>query len=230
MNIPITIIIPVLHEAPIINKTLTHISCLNFPQKIEIIVSDGSLNSDTLKAIRDGGVKKCVSKKGRGAQMNAGARLACGDILLFLHADTRLPPDAFDLILNCCSKKGIVGGAFDLGINSRSELFRIIENTASIRSRITRIPYGDQAIFLSRKFFFEIGGYLDIPIMEDVELMRRIKKKGHQIEIISRKVLTSPRRWEKEGILYGMLRNWVLISLYFSGVSTARLIRYYQNK
>jgi hypothetical protein len=120
-----------------------------------------------------------------------------------------------------------VGGAFDLEIKSKKRIFRLIERAASIRSRLTRIPYGDQAIFLKKSFFDQIGGFKDIPIMEDVELMQRVKKAGQKIKFIPRKVWTAARRWEKEGIVYCTLRNWILISLYMFGVSPEKLNKFY---
>jgi hypothetical protein len=106
--------------------------------------------------------------------------------------------------------------------------FRIIEKAVNFRSRITRIPYGDQAIFIEKEFFHQVGRYKEIPLMEDVELMRRIKKAGGKIAIIPRQVQTSPRRWEKEGIIRCTLRNWTLITLYFLGVSPKKLARLYK--
>jgi hypothetical protein len=120
-----------------------------------------------------------------------------------------------------------VAGAFDLGIDSHRLAFRVIEKIACWRSRLTRIPYGDQAIFIRRDYFRSMGGFQDIPIMEDVDLMRRIKKKGGKIHILRDRVKTSARRWEKEGILYGTLRNWLLVSLFCAGVKPERLARFY---
>ena len=120
-----------------------------------------------------------------------------------------------------------VGGAFDLKIGSDRFIFKIIGNLASLRSRLTRIPYGDQAIFIRRDYFRTIGGYKDVPLMEDVELMQRIKRQGDKIFILKEKVITSPRRWEREGVLYCTLRNWIITILYFIGVSPDRLVKFY---
>ncbi len=139
--------------------------------------------------------------------MNRGAALATGDVLLFLHADTLLPSNAFALIRAAMNDKGVVGGAFDLGIISRRKIFRITETYVFFRTRLTRIPFGDQAIFIRRDFFEKIGGYRELPIMEDVDLMKRIRKRGDRIRIIHAKALTSARRWEREGIMYCTLRN-----------------------
>lgn len=159
--------------------------------------------------------------------MNTGAVIAAGEVLLFLHADTMLSHDALEQVFKAFEQDDVIGGAFDLGIQSERKIFRLIEKTASIRSRLTGIPYGDQAIFLEKRFFDRVGGFKDIPIMEDVELMLRIKKAGLKIKFVPRKVQTAPRRWEKEGIVYGTLRNWTLIILYLLGISPQRLKKFY---
>jgi GT2 family glycosyltransferase len=159
--------------------------------------------------------------------MNKGIRLARGSIVLFLHADTFLPNSALKQVAAAAHAKGIVGGAFDLGIDSDRSRFRIIETVASYRSRLTLVPYGDQAIFFRRNYIEKIGGFKNIPLMEDVELMRRVKRLGGRICILSSKVKTSPRRWQKEGVIYCSLRNWLLIILYSWGVSAERLVRFY---
>ena len=219
MNKIFSIIIPVYHEEKI-NETIKQISKY---ENCEIIVCDIE-EADTIKRIATKNVKTLTSKKGRAHQMNAGAKIAKGEVLIFLHADTILPDDALESIHEVTTK----AGAYDLGINNKRFIFRIIELFSSIRSRLTRIPYGDQTIFISRKLFEEIGGYEDLEIMEDVALMRKLKRRNEAITIINKKVLTSSRRWEKDGVIYTTLRNWVLISLYFLGVSPKKLIKYYQ--
>ncbi len=123
-----------------------------------------------------------------------------------------------------------MAGAFDLGIRSEKFIFRLIESAASLRSRATRIPFGDQAIFVRKDYFDKIGGYQDIPIMEDVEIMKRIRKRGDKIVILHQRVHTSSRRWEKEGILRCTLRNWLLQVLYLLGVSPHRFSKLYGHK
>jgi rSAM/selenodomain-associated transferase 2 len=223
----LSIIIPVYNEVDIITDTLLCLLTLDSIRNHEIIVVDGNPEGNTVDAIANCGIKKIVSKKGRGAQMNAGAAAAMGDNLLFLHADTFIEKGAIKKIRDVLKRPGIVGGAFDLKINSEKKVFRMIENVACVRSRLTRIPYGDQAIFIRKDFFFRIGGFREIPIMEDVDLMRRIKKAGGKIYVLPSKALTSPRRWEKEGVLYCTFRNWILIFLYISGASPMKLARFY---
>lgn len=228
MHPSISIVIPVLHEAHIINRLLGHLSRLPFDGKLEILVVDGAPSGDSLQAILMPRVKKILSPQGRGIQMNAGARNASGDILLFLHADTFLPPKGLAHIAEAMHASSIVGGAFDLSIDSPSPCFRWIEKAASLRSRITRIPYGDQAIFIKRGYFLELGGFEAFPIMEDVELMHRIKKNGHRIKLLPSRVKTSARRWERTGVCRNTLRNWMLLALFHLGGSPERMYRFYR--
>lgn len=227
-NFTLSIIIPVLNEAENINSLISHLRALGPSGENEIIVVDGSADSGTIKAIEDTKTVTAASEPGRGVQMNRGASLAHGDVLLFLHADTLLPPDAFELIKNALVDVRFVGGAFDLGIGSEKKIFRITERYVALRTRLTRVPFGDQAVFLKREYFEKIGGYRPIPIMEDVELMSRIRKRGDRICVIPEKVMTSVRRWEKEGVFRSTLRNWMLQLLYAIGVPPERLARFYR--
>lgn len=228
MHPSISIVIPVLHEAHIINRLIGHLMRLTFDGQLEILVVDGAPSGDSLEAIQAPQVKKIFSAQGRGIQMNAGARKASGDILLFLHADTRLPPNGLVHVVEALRNSSAVGGAFDLSIDSPRTCFRWIEKTASLRSRITRIPYGDQAIFIKRGFFLKLGGFGAFPIMEDVELMRRIRKSGHRILLLPSRVKTSARRWESTGVCRNTLRNWMMLVLFYLGASPERLKRFYR--
>jgi rSAM/selenodomain-associated transferase 2 len=225
----ISVIIPVLNEADRINNLIDHLEKSNPRQPFEIIVVDGDPAASTLRAIQREGPIMLTSGRGRAKQMNLGAAMAKGGILLFLHADTEMPPNALRKIITAMGGGTYVAGAFDLGIKSDRLIFRFIERVASVRSRITGIPFGDQAIFIRKDFFETIGGYKDIPLMEDVKLMRQIKVRGGEIFIIPEKVRTSARRWEEEGILSCMVRNWALQTLYAVGVSPYVLARFYRN-
>jgi hypothetical protein len=161
--------------------------------------------------------------------MNTGAAAAKGDYLLFLHCDTRLPQGAFRRIEETLSEGNHVAGAFDLRYGSERLSMRIIARAACMRSRLTRIPYGDQAQFFRRDYFEKIGGFADIPLMEDVEIMRRIKERGDCISILPEAVVTSARRQEKEGVVYCTLRNWTIVTLYFLGMPPERLVHFYKN-
>jgi rSAM/selenodomain-associated transferase 2 len=224
----ISVIIPVWNESSIINETVKNIFALPYEGDFEVIVVDGSPEGRTINVIQERNVKKFIAEKGRPKQMNTGALHAGGEILLFLHADTSLPLNALESISRVMENGEVVAGAFDLGIRSGRPVFRLIENAASLRSRITRIPYGDQAIFIRKDYFHATGGFREIPLMEDVELMRRIRKAGDRISIIPERVRTSPRRWEKEGVLFCTLRNWTLITLYLLGVPPEKLARFYR--
>jgi len=228
-SIKFSIIVPVFHEGEKVNELIVHLHQLDPKNNLEIIVVDGALEKDTLGAIDSNRVIKISSEKGRAKQMNAGASAAKGEILIFLHADTELPIHALKKINTLLERKEYVGGAFNLGIKSDKFVFRVIEVSAFLRSRLNRIPFGDQAIFIRREYFNKIGGYKEIPLMEDVELMRRIKRSGDKIWIFHDRVMTSPRRWEKEGVIYCTLRNWTLQILYFLGVSPHKLINFYKN-
>ena len=227
MNPTISIIIPVLNEAQGINGIISHLHELDAGRNIEIIVVDGDPAGGTIKAIHDAGVVTEIGERGRAFQMNRGAALAEGDILLFLHADTLLPRNAFTRIHEAFQDAAYMAGCFDLGVRSARKIFRITERYVALRTRITRVPFGDQAIFVRREYFERIGGYRDIPIMEDVELMRRIRRRGDTICIIPDKALTSARRWEREGVLFTTFRNWMLQVLYCCGVSPKHLARFY---
>ena len=188
---------------------------------------DGDPAGGTLREVVEPDITKIYAPAGRSIQMNAGAAIAGGDILLFLHADTLLPETGVKSIRDVCRDPGIVGGAFDLAIDAPGSVFRVIEKTASLRSRLTRIPYGDQAIFIKAVCFRQLGGFAQIPLMEDIDLMRRIKRRGYRIRFITEPVKTDARRWKTEGVLYTTLRNWMLSTLFYAGVSPEKLKKYY---
>jgi rSAM/selenodomain-associated transferase 2 len=223
----ISVVIPVYHEAAVINRTIRHVRSLPGGRNVEIIVVDGHPEGTTLTVINDAAVVKIPSAKGRGRQMNLGAETTAGENLLFLHADTRLPPGALYRIMSVMEDGALVGGAFTLRIDSERYFFRIIEKLTNLRARLTRVPYGDQGIFIRRDYFNDIGGYREIPLLEDVDLMRRIRKRGDRIVLLPDAVVTSSRRWDKRGLFYGTLRNRMIMVLYNLGVKPERLARFY---
>jgi rSAM/selenodomain-associated transferase 2 len=158
--------------------------------------------------------------------MNAGAVSATGEILLFLHADTRLPPTAFDDVDRALADPDTVGGRFDVRLDRAGAVYRLIETLMNARSRATRIATGDQAIFVRRRVFEDLGGYAPIPLMEDVEFSRRLKRRG-RVACLRTRVVTSARRWEQAGPWRTILRMWWLRALYAAGVSPHRLARAY---
>ena len=223
----ISIIIPVLNEANVIIAVLGRI--LN-TQNVEVIVVDGGSQDDTVAIAQALGVKVLSGPAvGRASQMNAGAAVATGEILLFLHADTHLPTNFDTLVCQALCSAQSIAGAFELRIDAKMWGLRLVEKVVNWRSRFLSMPYGDQAIFLKSAVFHEIGGFPNLPIMEDFELMRCLRSKGH-IAIVPASVLTSGRRWEKLGVVKTTLINQLIIVGYFLGVAPTQLIRWYRGR
>ena len=223
----VSIVIPVFNEARIINDRIRQIVSIAAGEPFEIIVADGGPGHLTLAAMEDSGIVGIECESGRGRQMNAGAAMASGEFLLFLHADTDLPQGALATIKRALRGRS-VAGAFSLSIDSPRVSLAIIAWCANLRSRMERVPYGDQAQFIQASTFRELGGFSDIPIMEDVELFQRIRQRGLPIFIVRGKVLTLPRRWESEGILRRTLTNWWLRIRYRLGASPENLASQYR--
>ena len=222
----VSIIIPVLNEAAIIRSTLEQLC--HYPQ-IEVIVVDGGSQDNTVEIARQMAQVITVEGKGRAGQMNAGADLASSDILLFLHADTRLPDRFVELVDRTLKPKNTVAGAFELAIDGNDTSLRWIERLVNMRSRLFSLPYGDQAIFMPRKTFLEIGGFANLPIMEDFEFIKRIKKIG-RIAIASAAVTTSGRRWQKLGVWQTTFINQLIIAGYYLGISPTKLGKFYRGR
>lgn len=223
----VSIIIPVLNESERIGGVLTALEAAAQDAPYEVIVVDGDPAGGTLSAVPADRAVTMTAPKGRARQMNAGVARSSGDLLLFLHADTRLPSAALPKIIAAMQDIRLAGGAFDLGIDNPHWIFRVTGWCASRKHRLTRVPYGDQAIFLRREMFERLGGFPEIPLMEDVELMKRLKRLGGRIIIFPDTVATSARKWEKDGILFTILRNWTLQTLYLLGVPAEKLVRFY---
>ncbi|MBF0540147.1 MAG: TIGR04283 family arsenosugar biosynthesis glycosyltransferase [Nitrospirae bacterium] len=221
----ISIIIPVLNEEKILSKTLSSINL----QGNELIIVDGGSTDNTLEIANKFTDKIISSKKGRGAQLSAGAGAASHNILFILHADCIPPQNTFDLIRKTLNIKGVSAGSFMFGIDLKGIPFRIIELAVFVRSLITRIPYGDQGLFMTKAAYQEIGGFNDLPIMEDIDIAQRLKKHG-RIVFLREKMIVSARRWLKEGILYTTLRDWSIALMYtFFNINPKRLIRHYKD-
>ncbi len=218
----VSVVVPTLNEAAVLGRTLGALP----PGFAEVIVADGGSTDATVAIAQAHGARVTVSPPGRGPQMNAGAAAAKGDVLLFLHADTVLPADAPARIAAALAETGAVAGAFLLGIESSDPRLAFIARAANLRTRLTRVPYGDQASFVRRAAFDAAGGFPDVPIMEDVELGRRLKRLG-RIVVVPARVRTSARRWEREGVVRTTLRNAALVTLYLLGVHPRRLARWY---
>ncbi len=219
----ISVIIPAINEADNIANTIESIAP---GDKKEVIVVDGGSNDDTVGIAKSLGTRVITSAPPRARQMNRGAAEATGDVLLFLHADTRLPERFEEFVLNSFKQPGTVAGAFELRIDSDIPALRLIERLANWRSRCLKTPYGDQAIFILSRVFHQVGGFPDIPIMEDFELIRHLRKQG-EIATLPVPVSTSPRRWQNLGILKTTLINQLVIATYFMGVAPEVIARWY---
>ena len=224
----LTIIIPVFNEAGYIRECLERLqSCRE--RGHEIIVVDGGSEDHTQDFINGLADTILTSPRGRALQMNTGAGRATGDVLLFLHADTRLPDDADLLIASQMENKAPCWGRFDIRLSGRHPLFRIIESFMNIRTRLTGINTGDHAIFISRDLFNAIGGFKEIPLMEDIELSKRLKKIAQPV-CLRHKVITSSRRWEEGGIIKTVLMMWILRLRYYLGANPETLVTYYEGR
>ncbi len=222
----LSIIIPTLNEASVIEKSLDRLSGA---AGVEIVVVDGGSSDDTAETARKLGARVLTTAPCKAKQMNVGAAVARGEVLLFLHADTCLPKQFEQKILAAVNRKGVSAGAFRLGIDSEDPGLRFIEWVANWRARLLQMPYGDQALFVDRRLFFEIGGFADYPIMEDFELVRRLKKIG-KIAILPDSVTTSPRRWQNLGVFKTWLLNQVILAAYFIGIPPHRLASWYRRE
>jgi rSAM/selenodomain-associated transferase 2 len=196
---------------------------------VEVLVVDGGSNDNTADIAKALGANVLESPAGRAAQMNTGARAARGDILLFLHGDTLLAPGFVEQVRVALSQPGVAAGAFRLVIDGKDFGLRIIEWLANFRSKVLQMPYGDQAIFVRADMFYDLGGFPDLPIMEDFELVRRLKQKG-RIKILPLAATTSPRRWQKLGVLQTTAINQVIIVAYMFGANPRRLAEWYRRR
>jgi rSAM/selenodomain-associated transferase 2 len=222
----ISIIIPVLNEATIIKKTLSQ---LTQHSEIEIIVVDGGSQDNTVAIAKSSAKVITAIGKGRAGQMNAGANVAQSDILLFLHADTQLPANFIELVNKTLNQNQIIAGAFELAIDGSGIPLRGIEILVKVRSRLLSLPYGDQALFISKQAFIKAGGFADLPIMEDFEFIQRVGKLG-RIAIAPAAVTTSGRRWQKLGVWQTTLINQLMIAGYYLGISPAKLSKFYRSR
>lgn len=224
----LSVIVPVYREAAIINECLAHIDEWSSPVPLEVIVVDGD-DDTTVRHIdsheRGYPLRVVRSERGRGNQLHAGAAHARGDALLFLHVDTRLSRRAPEKVVDTLSSAD--AGAFTLTVDSSSAVIRSIAAVAAVRSRLTRIPYGDQAHFVTRDAYLRAGGYRPIPIMEDVAFMRCLKRGNFRVSLLRERARNTDRRWRKEGPLRSTLRNWLLMLLYRAGASPFLLVRLY---
>jgi rSAM/selenodomain-associated transferase 2 len=228
MPVPeLSIVIPVLNEAPRIAAQLQPLQALR-RNNVELIVVDGGSTDGTAQAAAALADRVLIAPRGRACQMNAGAAAAGGRILLFLHADTVLPPNAFAAAVAAIDG-GSHWGRFDVRIESRHPLLRVVERMMNWRSRLSGIATGDQAIFVRREMFERIGGFPDLPLMEDIRLSAMLKHQAPPA-CLAETVSTSARRWETHGVLRTILLMWWLRAAFFCGADPARLARQYGYK
>jgi rSAM/selenodomain-associated transferase 2/rSAM/selenodomain-associated transferase 1 len=218
----ISVVIPTLNEASRLPATLRP---LVNRDDLEVIVADGGSTDATVAIARDHGARVIATRAGRARQMNAGAAVALGDRLLFLHADTTLP-DGFAEVVHTTLDRGSIAGAFRLSIDGDSPWLRWVERGANLRSRFLQLPYGDQALFMNAATFYSAGGFRNMPLMEDYELCRRLRRTGC-VTLASLAVSTSARRWLALGITRTTLVNQLCIAGFLVGVPPAVLARLY---
>lgn len=223
----LSIIVPVLNEADGIVAALSALQPLR-ERGAEIIVVDGASEDRTADLARPYCDQLLLAPRGRAAQMNAGAAAAQGQILLFLHADTRLPREA-DLLVRDGLSRNRVWGRFDVRIAGSNPLLGVVATLTSIRSRLTGIATGDQAIFVDRRAFAAVEGFPNIPLMEDIVLSRRLKRLGWPL-CLSTPVVTSGRRWETHGVVRTIVLMWHLRLAFFLGAKPTQLARRYGNR
>jgi rSAM/selenodomain-associated transferase 2 len=221
----ISIVIPTLNEAANLPQTLATIDAAK--HDCEVIIADGGSTDRTCEIAQAAGAIVLQSPLGRAKQLNHGAAQASGEIYLFLHADTRLPSNWRDLIQQTLASPATIAGAFELAIDSPRWGLRLVEWGVKVRSRYLHLPYGDQAIFLRAETFHQLGGFPDLPIMEDFQLVKQLQKMG-RIAIVPQAVLTSARRWEKRGILKTTGLNQLMIVGFYGGVAPDRLQTWYR--
>lgn len=219
----VAVVIPTLDEEDSIRQ---HLSAV-LVEADEVLVSDGGSTDETVGVATDIGARVILGARGRGPQMNLGARHTAASILLFLHADSQLPAGAIGAIRREIDN-GKVGGGFTARFDEDRWLYRFGSAMVNFRTRLTSIPLGDQGQFVSRNAFDQLGGFRDWPILEDLEFMQRLKRRG-PVAIITGPVITSARRYVQDGVLRTLANNWLIWLLYLAGVSPHRLAQRYRN-
>ena len=220
----LSIIVPMLNEADAISRTL--IALRRGAPDAEIVVVDGGSADPSVRLAESLCDRVFAVSRGRARQMNAGAKLTRGDALAFVHADTIVPASFGADIAGALSDPAVVGGRFDVELDSSALPYRIIGAMISIRSRLSRTGTGDQAIFVRRDVFERLGGFPELDLCEDLEFARRLKRAG-RIACLRSRVITSARRWNRDGLARTVIRMWMIRAMYLMGVSPARLKRMY---
>lgn len=221
-----SIIVPMLNEAPGLPRLLARLSALKL-QGNEVLIVDGGSDDGSAELAMRAGFRVLSSPRGRARQMNLGAAHATGDVLLFLHADTLLPEGALITVRRSMQKSGAPWGRFDVVIDGSHSLLRVVARLMNLRSRWSGIATGDQAIFVTREAFEAVGGFPDQPLMEDIELSRRLLQRARPV-CIDDPVLTSGSRWESRGVWRTVLLMWQLRWAYWRGTPADQLAQRYR--
>ncbi len=222
----LSIIIPVLNEERFLTRNKERLVSL-LQEGHEILVVDGGSRDDSANIARELGCKVFCTRPSRGHQLDYGANHSKNDVLLFLHADTHLPSHAAQVIVQVLTRPEQLWGRFDVRFSNPHPVFQVIAWFMNKRSCLTGIVTGDHALFIKRKLYFSCGGYMDIPLMEDVEFCRRLKKRASPV-CLSEEVVTSSRRWEQNGILKTIITMWWLRLMFFLGRSPEKLTGLYR--
>jgi rSAM/selenodomain-associated transferase 2 len=221
-------VVPALNEAERICAFLEALQPLR-RRGAEVILADGGSRDGTIAAGSPLVDRVVSSPRGRALQMNAGAAAATGDVLLFLHADSSLPDNADQLILQGLSASGQQWGRFDVRLSGNTVMLRVVERMMNLRSRLTGVATGDQGIFVARALFDEVGGFPEIPLMEDIAMSKSLRRRSRPLCLADR-IVTSSRRWERHGVWRTMALMWRLRLAYFLGAEPARLARIYYGR
>lgn len=219
----ISVIIPTLNEIDHVDASVRHAAALG---PLDVIVADGGSRDGTQEAAAAAGARVVTSRPGRGPQLNVGALAAQGETLVFLHADTWLAPPARAQLDGALEDARTVCGAFRQRIDASGVVYRALERGNALRAGVCGVPYGDQGIFVRRAAFDSVGGFPDEPLMEDVELMRRLRRIGRPV-LLPGPLHVSARRWRERGVARQTARNWMILAAWSCGVSPRRLARWY---
>jgi rSAM/selenodomain-associated transferase 2 len=217
-----SVIIPTLDEESCLGNALASLRSQN---PGEILVVDGGSTDATPRIARDAD-RFLVGARGRAVQMNLGARHARGELLLFLHADCTLEPDALESACQILARRSVAAGCFTMRVRDDGPLFRCVDWCATARVRLTGLVYGDQGLFLRRRLFDELGGFPPLRLMEDLYFSRTLRSRG-RIAVSPRRIFVSPRRWQRQGLAMQTARNWTLTAAAALGVSPDTLARFY---